>query len=329
MGIIQENKMNIQMDKNYNKFLKNKNNKIESIGIEINKKNIHSKLFDYQKDCVIWACKKGKCAIFLDTGLGKTFILLEYARLLNEKTLIISPLSVARQTVNESKKINIDLKYVRNQNEIDDSLLFITNYEMIDNFDFNIFGTIILDESSIIKSIGGIYKKKLIEKCKNIKYKMACTATPAPNDNVEIGNHAEFLNICTYQEMLSMFFINANKEHTIEVAGELHFKKGMNKNGQEWRLKHHAETSFYEWLSSWAVCFTEPQELGYNYDYKLPKLNIIKHIINIDDINADNGELFFNGLKGLEDRVLYKRKNIKEKIEKLKEIILDNNNVLD
>ncbi len=305
----------------YKEFLKTKNNRIIAVGKEIDKKQINKILFDYQKDVVQWACKKGKCAIFLDTGLGKTFILLEYARLLNEKTLIISPLSVARQTVNEAKKINIELKYIRNQNEITDNLLFITNYEMIDNFDFSIFNTIILDESSIIKSISGVYKKKLIDKCKNIKYKMACTATPAPNDNVEIGNHAEFLNICSYQEMLSMFFINANKEHTIQLENGNHiYKKGTNKGGQEWRLKHHAENKFYEWLSSWAICFTEPQELNYKYDYKLPKLNIIKHIINIDF--KGNGEyLFFSGLKGLEDRVEYKRKNIKEKINKLKEIL--------
>jgi DNA modification methylase/ERCC4-related helicase len=307
----------------YKEFLEKKNTKIISQGKDIDKNNIHNKLFDYQKDVVLWACKKGKCAIFLDTGLGKTFILLEYARLLNEKTLIISPLSVARQTVNEAKKIDIDLKYVRNEIEIDNNLLFITNYEMIDNFDFNFFNTIILDESSIIKSISGVYKRKIIEKCKNIKYKMACTATPAPNDNVEIGNHAEFLNICTYQEMLAMFFINANKEHTEEFNGELIYKKGSNKGGQEWRLKHHAENKFYEWLSSWAICFTEPQDLNYKYDYKLPKLNIIKHIIDIE-FNPDNESLFFSGLKGLEDRVEYKRKNIKEKIEKLKEIINQN-----
>jgi len=306
----------------YEQFLLLKNQRKITTGKVIDKKLINEKLFDYQKDCVIWACKKGKCAIFLDTGLGKTFILLEYARLMNERTLIISPLSVARQTVNEAKKINIDLKYIR-KGEIENKKIYITNYEMIEHFDFRSFDTIILDESSIIKSIGGIYKKKIIEKCKDIKYKMACTATPAPNDNVEIGNHAEFLDICTYQEMLSQFFINANKEHTHEINGDLYFTKGSNKSGQEWRLKHHAENKFYEWLSSWAICFTEPQELNYKYDYRLPKLNIIKHVIDID-YNGDSGTLFFDGLKGIEDRIIYKRKNIKEKIDKLKQIIIPN-----
>ncbi len=305
----------------YEKFLKIKNNKIIAKGKQIGKKKVNDKLFDYQKDCVVWACKKGRCAIFLDTGLGKTFIALEYARLLEEKTLIVSPLSVARQTVNEAKKISIDLKYIKNQNEINNHLIYITNYEMIDNLDFSIFNTIILDESSIIKSIGGVYKKKLIKKCKNIKYKMACTATPAPNDNVEIGNHAEFLNICTYQEMLAQFFINANKEHTIKIGDELMYIKGSNKGGQEWRLKHYAENKFYEWLSSWSICFTEPQDLNYNYDYKLPELNIIKHIVESHYEYKNEDSLFFTGLKGFKDRIDVKRKTINDKIKKLKEII--------
>lgn len=309
----------------YKEFLDIKNNKILFHGIDIDKNKINSILFDYQKDCVKWACKKGRCAIFLDTGLGKTFIALEYARLLNEKTLIISPLSVARQTVNEAKKIDIDLKYIRHNEDLNNTKLFITNYEMIDNFDLKEFGTIILDESSIIKSIGGVYKKKLIEKCKGIKYKMACTATPAPNDNVEIGNHAEFLEICTHQEMLAQFFINANKEHTIVFDdGTMYKKKGSNKGGQEWRLKHHAENKFYEWLSSWAICFTEPQELNYKYDYKLPKLNIIKHIIKSDYEYKDDDYLFFTGLKGFKDRNKIKRETINDKIKELKKIIKPN-----
>lgn len=308
-------------DMEYEKFLKIKNNRIISDGKKIKKKDIHNNLFDYQKDCVVWACKKGNCAMFLDTGLGKTFIALEYARLLNEKTLIISPLSVARQTVNEAKKINMNLNYIRRQCDINDNKVFITNYEMIDNFDFSLFNTIILDESSIIKSIGGVYKKKLIEKCKHVKYKMACTATPAPNDNIEIGNHAEFLGVCTHQEMLAQFFINANKEHTIKIGNELKYIKGSNKGGQEWRLKHHAENKFYEWLSSWAICFTEPQDLNYEYDYKLPKLNIIKHIIKSEFEYKDEDSLFFMGLKGFSDRINIKRETIKDKIEELKKII--------
>lgn len=309
----------------YAEFLKSKNRRIANYGKTIDKAIIHNLLFDYQKDVVQWAVKKGRCAIFLDTGLGKTFIALEYARIINEKTLIIAPLSVARQTVREAQKIDIEVKYVRNKSELNDinnkHLIYITNYELIDNFDINEFGCVILDESSILKSIGGVYKRKLIDACKNIKYRMACTATPAPNDNTEIGNHAEFLGICTHAEMLAQFFINANKEHTIEDAGGgLHYEKGTNKGGVEWRLKHHAEDKFFEWLSSWAICFTDPGELGYHYTYKLPELNIIKHIIAVKEYKIDNGELFFTGLKGISDRINVKRVTVTEKLEKLKEL---------
>lgn len=313
----------------YNEFLRSKNKHIDSMGIDIDILQVDSKLFTYQKDIVKWAVKKGRCAIFLDTGLGKTFIQLEFARLLGERTLIIAPLSVARQTAREAKKISLTIPYVRYSEELNSlDLIYITNYEMIDNFNIDWFGTIILDESSILKSIGGVYKKKLIKACANIKYRMACTATPAPNDNTEIGNHAEFLGICTHAEMLARFFINANKEHTIMNGTDFYIEKGSNKGGVEWRLKHHAEKSFYEWLSSWAICFTDPHELGYDYDYELPKLNIVKHIIPIETSEPLNGELFFTGLKGLSDRVEVKRKTIQNKIEKLKEILMDEQTII-
>jgi superfamily II DNA or RNA helicase len=308
----------------YIEFLKTKNHRIENFGKHIDKSLIQEKLFEYQKDVVQWAIKKGRCAIFLDTGLGKTFISLEFARILGEKTLFIAPLSVARQTVREAKKINIDLKYVRNKEDIN-SNMSITNYEMIDNFNLSEFGTVILDESSILKSISGVYKRKLIESCKNVKYRMACTATPAPNDNTEIGNHAEFLGICTHAEMLAQFFINANKEHTIIKGDFISIKKGTNKAGVEWRLKHHAENKFYEWLSSWAMCFTNPEELGYKYTYKLPKLNIKKHIVQVDEYEVTNGELFFTGLKGIQDRNKVKKETIDNKLDTLKEIIESSN----
>jgi DNA modification methylase len=313
----------------YEQFLKSKNKRVDNQGIDIDVANVHRKLFAYQKDIVKWAVKKGRCAIFLDTGLGKTFIQLEFARLLEERTLIIAPLSVARQTAKEAKKIGLTIPYVRNSeglNNLDN--IYITNYEMIDNFDIGWFGTIILDESSILKSIGGVYKRKLIKACAQVKYRMACTATPAPNDNTEIGNHAEFLGICTHAEMLARFFINANKEHTISNGENFYIEKGSNKGGVEWRLKHHAEKSFYEWLSSWAICFTDPRELGYEYDYALPKLNIIKHIIPVESYEPANGELFFMGLKGLSDRVDVKRKTVEAKIETLKNILTDEQTII-
>ncbi len=308
----------------YNEFLKSKSYKVKSTGMEVNRNEINPILFDFQKDVVLWAIKKGRCAIFLDTGLGKTFIQLEWARIIGGKCLIIAPLSVARQTIREGNKINIDIKYVRNGDEIVDGIN-ITNYEMIDNFNGNETNSIVLDESSILKSISGVIKRKLINKYQHTKYKLCCTATPAPNDYIEIGNHAHFLSICTHQEMLAMFFINANKEHTIEFNGQKIIKKGRNDGGQEWRIKHHAEDKFFEWMSSWAMFMMKPSDLGYTDDgYILPSLTITPIIKDIVDYKPE-GCLFFMGLSGISDRMHVRKDMINIKKEILKDLINKNN----
>jgi len=257
-------------------------------------------LFSFQKDIVRWAVKKGRCAVFLDTGLGKTFIQLEWARLINKKTLIFAPLSVSRQTVREGKKIGIEVKYVRSESEMINGIN-ITNYEMLEHFHADCFEAIVLDESSILKSFSGKIRKQLTDKYKNITYKMCCTATPAPNDYTEIGNHAQFLNICSMQEMLAMFFINANKEHTFLMDNKVITTKGSNKGGQEWRLKHHAEDTFFKWLSKWAISMSKPSDLSYeDNSFILPQLNIKPVFVNAE--YKSDSHLFFMGLEGLGDR---------------------------
>ncbi len=310
--------------KTYNEFLANKQYKVSNQGQEISRGDIHQKLFDWQKDVLLWACKKGRCAVFLDTGLGKTFIQLEWARLLNKNTLIIAPLSVARQTVREAHKIDLNIKYVRQQIDItSENKLWITNYEMSDQFDYSKFGSIVLDESSILKSIGGKTRQKLTELCKHVPYKLCCTATPAPNDYIELGNHTEFLGICKMSEMLAMFFINANKEHTFSYEGIVYRKKGHNKDGTEWRLKHHAEQHFFQWLASWAITMTKPSDLGYDDDgFILPPLNI-KPIFISGDYKPD-GQLFFTHLHGITDRVKVRNATLVNKLDKLKEIVAGN-----
>jgi DNA modification methylase len=261
----------------------------------------------------------GRSAIFLDTGLGKTFIQLEWARLMGERTLIIAPLSVARQTVREAKKIEIKVKYVRHQSEVDDGQIFITNYEMIDEFDPAEFGAVVLDESSILKSLDGKTRRKLIDMFQDTKYRLACTATPAPNDQSEIGNHAEFLGICTMQEMLAMFFIHANKVTeelmTAENGRQSILKtKQAGKKGQEWRLKNHGKDDFYRWMSSWAISLRKPSDLGYDDNgYALPALNINPLFIDVDYKPAD--QLFFTGLKGIQERHTVRRGTMADRID--------------
>lgn len=306
----------------YQEFLKTKKYKINPIGIDIQNNQIHEKLFSFQKDIVKWAVKKGRCAIFLDTGLGKTFIQLEWARILGKYSLIVAPLSVARQTIREGKKINFSVNYVRSMEEIKEGIN-ITNYEIIENFDENKLDCIVLDESSILKSITGKTRQKLIDKFRNVKYRLCCTATPAPNDYIELGNHAEFLGICTRQEMLSMFFINANLEHTLEVNGKLYIKKGSNKGGQEWRLKHHAEEAFFEWMTKWSITMLYPSDLGYSDEgFKLPQLKINPIFIKTKFNSQDT--LFFDGLHGIGDRINVRQDTAKEKIDIIKDLVSAN-----
>lgn len=310
--------------RDYEKFLKTKKKEVLPVGFEISSDEVNSMLFEFQRDIVVWAVRKGRAAIFLDTGMGKTFIQLEWARLMGQNTLIIAPLSVARQTVREGRKIGLDVKYIRSGKELEpDHNLWITNYEMIDEFDLAVFGAVILDESSILKAIGGKTRRKLTSACESVPYRLACTATPAPNDNIEIGNHAEFLGVCTQAEMLAMFFINANKEHTYIMDNGMTFrKKGSNKGGTEWRIKHHAEQPFYQWLSSWAITMTKPSDLGYDDNgFILPPLNIETHFVDVDYKPED--QLFFTNLKGIQDRSKVRNDTIQDKLSVLSEILDD------
>ncbi len=304
----------------YKQFLDSKRHVVSNYGKSVSKASVHSKLFDWQKDIVVWAIKKGRCAIFLDTGLGKTYCQLEFARLLGENTLIIAPLSVARQTVKMARDINLEVVYVRSQSEITDNhRIWITNYEMVESFDFTKFGSVVLDESSILKAIDGKTRKKLTMLCKGIPYKLCCTATPAPNDFTEIGNHAEFLGICTIPEMLATFFINANREHTLIYGDITYRKKGTNKGGTEWRIKHHAEEHFFEWLASWAVTMTKPSDLGYDDDgFILPPLNIIPTFVEVE---YKGDQLFFTKLHGIVDRAKTRRYTLDRRLEVLKKEI--------
>ena len=312
------------MVQGYKAFLASKKHAVSSCGKDIPPALVHQMLFQWQRDIVIWAIKKGRGAVFLDTGLGKTFIQLEWARIIGENTLIIAPLSVARQTVREALKIGIDIHYVRSQSEINDNnKLWITNYEMVESFDFLHFGSVVLDESSILKAIDGKTRKKLTELCKHTPYKLCCTATPAPNDYTEIGNHAEFLGICTIPEMLATFFINANKEHTKTFGDTPYRKKGTNKGGTKWRIKHHAEDKFFEWLSSWAITMTKPSDLGYDDNgFLLPQLNLIPTFVTTQ---YKGNQLFFTKLHGISDRAKTRQHTLPQRLDTLKTTVNSNN----
>jgi DNA modification methylase len=276
-------------------------------------------LFGWQRDVVVWAARKGRCAVFLDTGMGKTFIQLEWARAMDVKTLIIAPLSVARQTVREAKKIGADVLYVRSQAEVGEGRTSITNYEMADQFDMAQFGAVVLDESSILKALDGKTRKELTAACARVPYRLCCTATPAPNDHTELGNHAEFLGVCSRAEMLATYFVNANKEHTV-TYGDLTFRrKGSNANGTEWRLKHHAETAFFRWLASWAMSMTKPSDLGYDDNgFILPPLETHPVFVSAE---YQGPQLFFTGLSGIAGRQKVRHETLGARLEALQKIV--------
>lgn len=300
----------------YDVFLRNKGIAFKSHGIDADDSQINPMLFPFQRDLVRWALHKGRCAIFADTGLGKTFMQVEWARLISKKNaLIIAPLNVSKQTIREALKLGIVVRYVTAQSQVNNPGIYITNYERLDSFDFDQFDTVVLDESSILKSLDGKTRRILTDKCQNVLYRLCCTATPAPNDQSEIGNHAEFLGICSMQEMLAMFFVHANKVNEIRLDEKRVLrKKQSGKKGQEWRLKYHAKSAFFQWLASWGMFIRKPSNLGYDDDgFNLPELKINPVFVDVDYVMDD--KLFFTGLHGIQDRNRVRKSTENERAE--------------
>ena len=249
----------------YEEFLRRKEITVPAAGINVENIAVSDKLFDFQRDIVVWALKKGKAAIFAGTGLGKTLMQLEWARHIGGTVLILAPLAVSKQTISEGEKFGITVKHCRSQEDVIDSGINITNYERMDRFDFSKFLGVVLDESSILKAQAGKIRVQLIECCQQIPYRLACTATPAPNDLMELCNHSEFLGVMSSGEMLATFFVHD--------GGEM----------RKWRLKGHAVHDFWQWVASWSVMLTNPADLGYDGGrYNLPPLHISQHTVHTE-----------------------------------------------
>lgn len=228
---------------------------------------LSSRLKLFQRDIVAWALRQGRCAIFAGTGLGKTFMQLAWGEAVAKHTtghvILLAPLAVAQQTVVEARRFSIaGVEYASTQDEAH-STITVTNYDRLHLFDPSAFAAVILDESSIIKSHDSKTRKTLIDRFSATPWRLCCTATPAPNDYVELGNHAEFLGIMSEKEMLSKFFVHDGKVRAPGAEGS-----------DGWRLKRHAEKDFWRWLASWALVIRDPNEIGYDEpDYRLPPLN--------------------------------------------------------
>jgi DNA modification methylase len=255
----------------YQEFLEGKAEIKTRPGIEVDIDFINPMLYPFQRDIVKWALGKGSAAIFAGTGMGKTFMYLEWARLVGGTVLIVAPLSVALQTIDEAKKLSITIEYLKDGSDVHPNNIYITNYERIDNFDASLFDAVVLDESSILKNSDGAINNKLIDMFKDTTYRLCATATPSPNDIVEIGNHSEFLGYMKQDGMKATFFV-------YDSSGR---KTVLSRPG--WRVKSHAEDGFYKWLASWAVTLNYPSDLGYSDDgFILPQLNIHRMQVQYD-----------------------------------------------
>jgi superfamily II DNA or RNA helicase len=267
----------------YEDFLESKRRIARPVGVTVEAEAINPMLHEWQRAIVAWAVNQGRAAIFADCGLGKTFMQLEWARLISDRTLILAPLTVARQTVREANKLGIDATYVRS--ETNGPGVWVTNYEMVDEFDPSTYGAVVLDEASILKNVEGSTRRKLTSSLAVVPYRLACSATPAPNDVAEHCNQAEFLGVMPRVEMLAAFFVHD------EIG---------------WRPKGHAIGPMYRWMSTWSVAMRKPSDAGYSDEgYDLPPLSIIAEIVDVD-IDSE-GQLFATELGGIGGRASVRR----------------------
>lgn len=262
----------------------------------------HPNAKPHQADCLDMLLSVKRGAAFLDTGLGKTFLQLDWARHIPEEVLIITPLAVAQQTIREAKKLlGMDIGF-SSDGEVKNRIT-VTNYERVHHFDCSRFQGVVLDESSILKGQNSKTRKQLTESFKEAEFKLCCTATPAPNDYTEIGNHSEFLGIMPQMEMLMRWFVHDSA------------------NTADWRLKKHAVKDFWEWVASWAACVSKPSDLGHDdTGYDLPPLRTHTHLSEAP-LEKPDGMLF--DLPQVSATGLHKsaRKTAEERCQKLADMV--------
>jgi len=287
----------------YNEFLKIKEKSVISSGFDIEESKLNDNLFPFQKHIVKKALLNGRYAVFADCGLGKTLMQLEWAYQVSKHeskpVLILCPLAILQQTINEGSKFGINIEKL--ESEVFGQGVFITNYDQLDNVDVSQFCGVVLDESSILKGRGGATSTKLIDSFKSHRYKLCCTATPSPNDHMELGNHSEFLGAMSYLEMLAMFFVHDGGETS------------------KWRLRKHAQDDFWKFICSFSISVDNPKTLGFEMEgYDLPEIEYIEHLIEFDN---DSGDLFGETAVSATDLHRDLKKSFSERIAKTLEIV--------
>jgi DNA modification methylase len=290
----------------YDNFIKTKKKDFISSGFDIDNELLNINEFEFQKYIVQIALSKGKFAVFADCGLGKTIMQLDWAHQVSIKTnkpvLILAPLAVCKQTIYEGLKFDIEINELKT--DVIGSGIYITNYEQLKNIDPSLFSGIVLDESSILKGRDGKMSRLIIDSFSNTPYKLACTATPSPNDHMELGQHSEFLGAMTYLEMLSMFFVHDGGETS------------------KWRLRKHAADNFWQFVSDWSIALDNPKSLGFDDNgYNLPEIEYIEHFIPVEN---ESDDLFGNVGVSATDINKDLRRSMPDRINKAVELVNSN-----
>lgn len=280
---------------NYQDFIEAK--RFDHVSVGFDSQLSKYPLFDYQEPIVKWALKRGKAAIFADTGLGKTIMQLTWADQVAEKTnapvLILAPLAVASQTIEEGRKYGIHIEKLNIDADVFGRGIYIINYEQLHKVK-NQFMGIALDESSILKGMMGARRKEITDFAKGIPYRLSCTATPSPNDFMELGTQSEFLGIMSQIEMLAMFFIHDGSDTA------------------KWRLKGHGQKKFFEWMATWAVVIRTPSDLGFDGTrHELPELIYHEHVIE----TSPTDQLFVEPAQGLQDRNKARKDSVIDRVK--------------
>lgn len=290
----------------YVEFLETKRVAAPEVGFEVAPEDLNPALFGFQRDIVTWALRRGRAAIFADTGLGKTAMQLEWAYRVHERTgrdvLVLAPLAVGAQTVREAEKFGIQATLCRDAGDVRTGIN-VTNYERLHHFEPEDFGGLVLDESSILKNFSGVTRKQIQAFAEFIEYRLACTATPAPNDLLEITNHSEFVGAMRGVEIISLFFIADNSDVT-----------------RKYRLKGHSEKAFYEWLATWAVAVRKPSDLGYpDGNFKLPPLHT--HQLMTEAATVSEDRLFEVEARTLDERRIARRESTEDRVARAVELV--------
>lgn len=284
----------------YADFLARKIASAPSDGIDVGPESLHPFLHDWQRDVVAWALRVGRAAIWADTGLGKTVMQIEWARQLGGTVLVVAPLGVCQQTVREAhRRLGVTAPYVRDGDQITGPGVWVTNYEMVEHFDPARLNGVVLDEASILKQSDGRTRTRLIRHFAGVPFRLACTATPAPNDPEELTNQAEFLGQMTRVNMLAAYFVH---------------------DADGWRPKGHARIPMIRWMASWALALRRPSDIGGDdTGYDLPGLDVISEVLPVDVV--PEGQLFATDLGGVGGRAAVRRATLDARVQRTVDLV--------